>query len=58
MKYQVVKTYVVEAPDEKKARLVVEELEKKNQQWLFLDRVSSTPVHEDGVYVWQDWFHR
>ncbi len=57
MKYQVIKTYLVEADNEQRARLIVEELEKKNQQWLFLKGVSSEPVHTDGSYIWQDWLH-
>jgi len=56
-KFVVVKTYEIDAPDEARARLIIEELEKKNQQWLFLKRVSSEPVNTDGRYIWQDWLH-
>jgi len=54
MKYRVVKTYVVEAEDEKKARLIIEELEKKNQQWLFLQYVSTSQADQDEP-IWKLW---
>ena len=54
MKYAVVKTYIVEADDEKKARLIIEELEKENQQWLFLQFVSTYRADQD-VPIWKLW---
>jgi hypothetical protein len=54
MKYKVIKTYVVEADSEEKARLIVEELEKKNQQWLFLQMVSAHRADKD-ISIWSLW---
>ncbi len=54
MKYKVEKTYVVEADSEEKAKLIVEELEKKNQQWLFLQMVSAHLADGDQP-LWSLW---
>lgn len=54
MKYEVVKTYIVEADTEEKARLIIEELEKQNQQWLFLRFVTTYRADQDKP-IWSLW---
>ena len=54
MKYTVIKTYEVEAKSEKDAERIIDELEKKNQQGLFL-RFVSTHLADRDVPLWSLW---
>ena len=54
MKYKVVKTYVVEADSEEKATLIIEKLEEKNQQGLFLQFVNAYLADQERS-IWSLW---
>ena len=54
MKYEVVETFVVEADSEEKAKLIIQKLEEKNQQGLFLKYVSAHRA-DQGRSIWEAW---
>ena len=54
MLFEVVKTYVLEATDEKKAKEMIEALEAKNLQGLFLKGVS-TYQPDRKKRIWEVW---
>ena len=54
MKYEVIKHYQVEAESEQQAERIIAELEKKNQQDLFLRFVSSHLADRD-IPLWKLW---
>jgi hypothetical protein len=54
MLFEVVKIYQLEAPDEKKAKEIIAELEAKNLQGLFLKGVS-TYQPEQKKHIWKVW---
>ena len=54
MKYEVVETFVVEADSEEKAKLIIQKLEEKNQQGLFLKHVSAHRA-DQGRSIWEAW---
>ena len=53
-KYEVVKYYQVEAESEQEAERIIAELEKKNQQDLFLRFVTSHLADRD-LSIWDLW---
>jgi len=54
MLYEVVQHFEVEAPNEETAMLIIEKLEQKNQQGLFLKRVSAHRI-DQGRSIWEVW---
>jgi len=54
MLYEVVKHYEVEAPNEETAKQIIQSLEEKNQQGLFLKRVSAHRI-DQGRSIWEVW---
>jgi len=54
MKYEVVETFVVEADSEEKAKQIIQKLEEKNQQGLFLQWVSAHRA-DRGRSIWDAW---
>jgi hypothetical protein len=53
-KYAVIKTYEVEATSEKHAQQIIEALEGKNMQHLFL-RLIVTREADKPKPIWQNW---
>jgi hypothetical protein len=54
MLFEVVKTYELEASDEKKAKEIIEALEAKNLQGLFFKRVSTYQL-DRKKRIWKVW---
>ena len=54
MLYEVVQKFEVEAPNEETAKLIIEKLQEKNQQWLFLKYVSASMAYGDKS-IWKLW---
>ncbi|HYT36282.1 MAG TPA: hypothetical protein VEL49_03810 [Ktedonobacteraceae bacterium] len=54
MKFTVVQTFEVEADSEEKAKLVIQKLEEKNLQGLFLKKVSAY-LAEPERRIWKLW---
>jgi hypothetical protein len=54
MLYEVLQRFEVEAPNEETAKLIIQKLQEKNQQGLFLRHVSASMAYGDKS-IWKLW---